>query len=828
MRHIAEQIVAVLNATPGAADVSIDLEPPLPQMVVEVDRSAAARYGINVSDISDLIETGIGGQAVGQVFIEDRHYDITVRFPAGTRENPDAIGNLVLTAPSGAQIPLSQVAKIRLQTGESTIAHEMNHRHLTVKFDCEGRDLSSFLAEAQRNVAEKVNYDAAKYRLQWGGQYENMRRAQSRLAIILALVLGLMLVLLYSEFSLMRQASLILGIVPFATLGGLVALHVTGSTFNLASSVGFIALFGVAVQNGIIMVANLNRFKNQDRSLKEAVLEGACERLRPVLMTATVATVGMLPAALASGIGSDVQRSIATVIVGGLLVITPLTLFILPTLYFAIEGRAIRGTVASTGQASVLVSVMLLALLCFSGCAVGPAFTRPEAPQVAGYTSTPLAAETASAAVSGGNAQRFVQGLDIPAQWWAVFHSVALDRLVRRALASNPDLQAAKAALRVAQENAAAQRGAYYPNAGINLSPQRQRGSGDEAALFNLNTAQVSVSYIADVFGAVRRETESLDAQADFERFQLEAAYVTLTANVINAAIEEASLRKQIAATREIIKIDSELLELLRRQQALGQISKIDVAAQEAALAQVQQSISPLEKELSRQRNLLTALAGEFPSNEPPETFELAALQLPEELPLSLPSKLVEQRPDVRAAEENLHAANAQIGVAVANRLPNITLSASGGWAADAVEALATPENKVWSVAADLTQPIFEGGALRHRERAARAAYDQAAAQYRGTVIGAFQNVADTLQALQHDAAGLRAAVTAQNASALVLDITQKQLHFGQVNYLALLNAEQTYQAAQVSLVQAQASRFADTVALFQALGGGWWNRANA
>ena len=352
LRRIAGEIVDVLNATRGAADVAIDQEPPLPQVIVQIDREATARYGINVSDISDLIQTGIAGAAVSQVFIKDRQYNISVRFPEADRQNPEALGNLVLTSSTGALIPLSQVAHISLQTGESTITHERNQRHLTVKLNYRDRDLSSLLAEAQQNVAEKVKFDPNDYRIEWGGQFENQQRAQGRLALILLVMLGLMLILIYAEFALTRHALLILGVVPLATLGGLIALHITDSTLNVASSVGFIALFGVAVENAIIMVSHLNRLRDTGAPLYLAVLAGAGERLRPILMTASVATVGMLPAALATGIGSDVQRGLGVVIVGGLITTTVLTIFMLPTFYFVSERRAARRASASRARAN--------------------------------------------------------------------------------------------------------------------------------------------------------------------------------------------------------------------------------------------------------------------------------------------------------------------------------------------------------------------------------------------------------------------------------------------------------------------------------------------
>ncbi len=337
LRRIGSGIVNVLHGIRGTADASIFQEPPIPQIAINIDRAAAARYGINVLDITNLIQIGIGGASVSKVYVADRTYDVSVRFPQNTRNNPEALGNLVLTTSSGAQIPLSEVAHIKQQTGESTISHEMGHRDLLVRIDNRDRALSDYLAEAQRKIGQSVNFDHSKYRLEWSGQFENQQRAQARLTLIMVIVLALMAMFLFAEFGKMRQAVLILGAVPLAALGGLIALHLTGETLNVASAVGFIALFGVAVQNGIIMISNINRVREQGVPLHEAVLSGAVERFRPVLMTATVATVGMLPAALATGIGTDVQRALATVVVGGLMVATLLTLFILPTYYFALE-----------------------------------------------------------------------------------------------------------------------------------------------------------------------------------------------------------------------------------------------------------------------------------------------------------------------------------------------------------------------------------------------------------------------------------------------------------------------------------------------------------
>jgi cobalt-zinc-cadmium resistance protein CzcA len=342
LRRIGREIAEVLRATPGTTEVAVDDRPPLPQITITADREAAARYGINVADITDLIQTGIGGGAINQVFIGERRYDVTVRFPEAVRSSPEAIGRLLLTSSSGALVPLSQVARIKLQEGESTINRDMNRRYLMVKFDSDGRGLPALLAEAKRAVAGKVSYDTKRYRIEWVGHFEDEQRAEARFGLILGLILGLMIVLLYAEFGVLRRVVLILGVVPLATLGGLLALHLTGVTLNVASGVGFIALFGVAVMNGVIMVANLNRVRDLGVPLMEAVVTGASERLRPVLMTATVATVGMLPAAMATGVGSDVQRSLATVVAGGLMMATLMTLFLLPAMYFVVERLAAR------------------------------------------------------------------------------------------------------------------------------------------------------------------------------------------------------------------------------------------------------------------------------------------------------------------------------------------------------------------------------------------------------------------------------------------------------------------------------------------------------
>ena len=337
MRRIGGQIVDILRQTPGTGEASIFQEPPIPQIVVEADRDAAARYGINVADIMNLVQNAVGGAPITQIYNADETHNITIRLPADVASSPEKLGALVLTGAGGVQAPLSLVAHIRLQTGESTISHEEGQRQLTIRIDNRGRALSQYLADAQKRIDAQVHFDRAHYHLEWAGQFENQQRAQARLVVVMSLVLAVMAVLLFLQFGTMRHAALILAVVPLATLGGLIALHVRGETLNIATAVGFIALFGVAVQNGIIMVANIRRVRDRHSTLAAAVVAGAAERFRPVLLTATVATVGMLPAALATGVGTDVQRGLATVIVGGLAIATLLTLFILPALYFAIE-----------------------------------------------------------------------------------------------------------------------------------------------------------------------------------------------------------------------------------------------------------------------------------------------------------------------------------------------------------------------------------------------------------------------------------------------------------------------------------------------------------
>ena len=478
--------------------------------------------------------------------------------------------------------------------------------------------------------------------------------------------------------------------------------------------------------------------------------------------------------------------------------------------------------------------LVTLPALLLAGCAVGPNFHSPPAPDVTGYTARPLPAETASANVHGGAAQQFVTGLDIPGEWWELFHSQALDRMIADALKANPSLAAAEAALREANENVYAAEGGLFPTVTGSFQVERQAfsaaefgGSATKASTFNLLTPTLAVSYPVDVFGGVRRQVESYAATAQYQRFELEAAYLTLTSNVVVAAIDEASYRGQIAATEDIIRIETDQLGVLEQQFELGAVAKAEVLSQQATLAATKATLPPLEKVLSQTRDQLAALLGRYPSETPGAEFALASLTLPQQLPVSLPSALVAERPDVRAAEASLHAASANIGVAIANELPQFTISGEFGSQANGFSSLFNPATTIWSIAGGVATTVFDGGVLLHKKRAAVAAFQQAAAQYRSTVLAAFQNVADALHALESDAHALAAQVAAEQAAGASLGLAQRQFALGAISYPTLLNAETTYEQARINLVQAQATRFADTAGLFQALGGGWWHRTD-
>jgi NodT family efflux transporter outer membrane factor (OMF) lipoprotein len=484
--------------------------------------------------------------------------------------------------------------------------------------------------------------------------------------------------------------------------------------------------------------------------------------------------------------------------------------------------------------ALALATAQALAL-ALAGCAVGPDFKTPPPPQVADashpYTPVPVPAQTASAPGIGGGSQRLAMGQDIPAQWWQLFRSEPLDLLIRSALTQSPTLASAQATLRQAQENYEADAGKkLVPSLSGQLGAQRERQSPAEGGVpghnvFSVYNASVNVSYTIDAFGATRRELEGLQAAVDYQRYQVEAAYLSLTANVVTTAIQEASLRAQLRATNDVIEAESKSFDLVQKQARLGAIARSTLLSQQAQLAQTRATVPGIEKALAQTRQQLSVYAGRLPGDPGLPEFTLESLQLPGNVPVSLPSELLRQRPDIRASEALLHQASAQVGVATANLYPQISLSGSFGSQALRADKLFSAGTLAWSVGAGLVQPIFNGGSLQASKRAAVAGYDAAAAQYRQTVLNAFLGVANTLRALDLDAVALQAQAEAASLARQQMDLVDRQFRIGAVSYLTLLDAQRTYQQTQVTLAQAQAARYADTAALFQALGGGWWNR---
>ena len=477
-------------------------------------------------------------------------------------------------------------------------------------------------------------------------------------------------------------------------------------------------------------------------------------------------------------------------------------------------------------------AAIVAAAAFLAACAVGPDYRAPEAPAASAYTEKPQPERSDSAPVQGGDAQRLELGAKISADWWTLFGSPDLDELIRIALKGQPTLAAAQAALRQAEENVNAQYAVLYPSVDASLAARRQRISGATfgnpsipSTTFNLYNASVGVTYAIDVAGGARRELEALRAGVDFQRFQLEATYLSLTANVVTTAFREASLREQVRATRQISEAQDSQLRLAEKQFALGAISGSDLLGQRAQAAQTRATLPPLEKALAQTRNQLAVLVGKLPADAKLPELDFGAFRLPQDLPLSVPSELLRQRPDIRQAEAILRQTNARIGVAEALMFPQLTLSGSYGTAATSAGNLFNPGTQLWNIGANLLQPIFHAGQLQAQKRGAEAAYEQAFAQYQLTVLIAFQDVADVLLALEYDATALKAQAEAEAAARESLEVTQQQIKFGAANYVQLFNAQRQYSLAKFALVQAQAARYADTAALFQALGGGWWNR---
>lgn len=497
------------------------------------------------------------------------------------------------------------------------------------------------------------------------------------------------------------------------------------------------------------------------------------------------------------------------------------------------------------------VRVAIATSLALSACAVGPNYKPPAKPATDAYTREALATQTQATDVAGGESQHFKMGAELPAQWWRLFESPQLDALIEQGIRNYPTIKAQQAALRQARQGVRAQQGVFFPqvNATANQTRQKQslsvfeqqdftdfgqpvpNGSALNAItplLYNsIYTAGLNVSYTFDLFGGERRQLENQQALAEQARYQLEASYLTLTSNIASTAIQMASIREQIAATHEIIALEEKELNLIQRQYDVGSRARADVLQQQSNLATVRATLPGLQQQLSVADHQLAVLVGRFPHDADPVEFDLSNLKLPQDLPVSLPSSLVEQRPDIKAQEMVMRQANALVGVATANMLPQLTLQGQIGDQSEVLRTLFNSSSSIYSLATNLAQPIFEGGSLRAKRRQAIAAYDSAAAQYQQTVLNAFENVADSLTALENDALSVGAQFDAQSAAKASLDLIQRQYDAGAVGYVSLLTAQQTYQQARVAYVQAVAHRYADTVALFQSLGGGWWNRSN-
>jgi NodT family efflux transporter outer membrane factor (OMF) lipoprotein len=468
----------------------------------------------------------------------------------------------------------------------------------------------------------------------------------------------------------------------------------------------------------------------------------------------------------------------------------------------------------------LLLAPLLAAL---AGCAAGPDYKKPAAPAVQNYTREP---------VQAGEGQMLAPEAPVDAAWWTAYGSPEIDALVRRALEHNPNVDAAIANLKVAQQNVAAQRGFFYPTIQAGYTGTRQNvgntlssplSSGE--TIYNLHTAQLSVGFVPDIFGLNRRQVESLKAQEDAQRYQLAAVRITLANNVVTAAFQEAATVEQVRLIEATIVTYREQLKHLQRMHESGYSSAMDVAGAEAALAQALQLLPPLRKQLEQTRDLLAVLCGDFP-NQGYQPASLDAIKLPPSLPLGIPSKLVEQRPDVRGAEAQVHSANAQVGVATANMLPQFTITALAGGAATAFSQMFAAGNGIWAIGGGVSQTLFAGGTLIARKRGAEAALVSALAQYQGVVITAFQNVADTLYALENDGRAVQAARDAESANDKFLVLTQKAFNSGYTSEFVLLAAKQAALQSKVARLQAYGTYLSDTAALYQSLGGGWTDRA--
>ena len=705
LQSTAEKIDRVMGTVPGIADLAVFNSLGQPAVRIDVDRDKAARYGLAPGDVNEVVQTAIGGEAAGNLYEEgsDRNFPIMVRLAPRYRANLDAIRQITVGVqnPAGTgimQIPLSDLATVKLVSGASFIYRENQERYIPIKFSVRARDLGGAVLDAQRRIGGQVKLPSG-YRLEWVGEFGEFQEAIQRLAVIVPLSILLIGFMLYINFGTFTDTLLAASVIPMTLVGGIFALVLTGTAFSVSAAIGFVALFGISVMDGIIVLTYFNRMVDEGRD-KLTALNRTCEiQMRPVMMTCggvwgLVSRRDLHRHRLASpeapgpggggrhAAGAGFHSSGAAGFDRDFL-----------------QARSCRRRRCVRRGRAMRKILALLPAVTLLGCTMGPDFKPPAPPAANAYTKAPLTQTSGDASVMAGAPQAYAMDRDIPGEWWTLFRSPELDVLVRASIANNPNLTAAQAALNAAMENVKAQIGAYYPQVTGGVAASRQSNSvilsptlaSNNVLMFSLYQAQLGASWTLDLWGANKRQVEALRAQAEAQHYQLEATYVALTANVVAAAVEEASLRDQIAITGEMLAAERQILAIEQRQKDLGQIAGADVAAQQVIVAQTEETLPPLEKQLAEQRDLLTALAGRLPSDEIPQSLVLDKLTLPQELPVSLPAKLVEQRPDIKIAEANLHAASAEVGVAIANMLPNISLNASYGTVGTEVSQLFGP-----------------------------------------------------------------------------------------------------------------------------------------
>ena len=770
-RPIASRVASALETVPGATDVTVDQEPPLPELQIEIDRAAAARYGINVSDIADLIEIGVGGRPIGAVFQGERRYDVTARYLPEARGSPEAIGNLMLAAPDGQRIPLAQVAHIALREGESTITREANRRHLTVRLDLRGRDLSSFLAEAQAKLAPIEKSLPERTELSWGGQFENQNRAQSRLAIILPLVLALIFLLLYGAFGTLRHAALILVSVPLALLGGMMALHLRGMTLNVSSAVGFIALFGVAVQNGVIMVSALNQARDSGLPLPAAVLQGAAERLRPVLMTASVAALGLLPAALARGIGSDVQRPLATVVVGGLVTATLLTLVLLPVLYLLIERRfLVAGRAAGSDVARAVACALVLAFV-------------PR-----------------QALAGAGPADAVVTRLDFPTY-------------VERAIAANPDLAAARENVAIAGAQIAVAK--VFPDPELTLGVIQY----DVTHQGNPTIAGVQLSVPVELGGKRGARVAVARSGVDAAHCDLDEAIRVLRASAANAFADSLHARLVLAQKEGVLASLQRLVAINERRVAAGDVADVALLQSRVEARQFQADVIAAMGERRAVDVALLQLLGS-PATGTPGGLEIAGdlRSVPSSVDAQRALATLEKRSDVRAASARVKQARRQVKLEEAKRVVDIAVAAEWQQVFPVTGQPGLPASE-W-LGASVSIPLPFSRMYDGELQAARASRRQAESQLRAARARAESELGQAVARFDAAAERVRLYDSGMLADAdVVLDRTLYNYERGGATLVDYLIAQRTASDVHLAYYDALADRAHALAAVEQATG---------